>query len=76
MDNNIKEVRKTLVEANKEQYEHILNICRFTDKELNILSLKYQKGFTLIEIAENMNYSEINVKKMHNKILKKIEKAL
>ncbi|MEG1995792.1 MAG: sigma factor-like helix-turn-helix DNA-binding protein [Bacilli bacterium] len=72
----IKNARKAVTDANTEEYRHIIDLCKFTNREKDIIEMKYIKGFTHIEIGLEIGLSEATIKKCHNRILKKITRVL
>jgi DNA-binding NarL/FixJ family response regulator len=73
---------ENLKELNKKEYEHLVEICNFTDRQKEIFSLK-NRGFTTIQISmyEHKDYkylptSESTVKREWKRIKNKIIKNI
>jgi len=62
-----------LVEAYSKAEEIEAFIESLPDKEKELIKLRYQMNFNWNKVAEEMNYSESYVKKLHSKIFERSE---
>lgn len=60
----------------KTDYETLLNSANLTDLERDVCRMKYEKGWSLIQIGEELGYSESWMKRVHHNALKKLEKLI
>lgn len=57
------------------EYQHLIEVCPFTDEELEVLRLR-RKGKSRIEISMLLNISDRTVDRRISSIVKKIIKEL
>lgn len=51
-------------------------LCKLTSLEANIIILKWFYGFSLSEIAKQLDKTYFSVQRLHNRTIKKLEKLL
>lgn len=73
MDDLAKSVREQLIlMPDLERYLDIMSKVKLTDLERQVCDMKYLRGLTLITIGEELGYSESYMKRIHQRILRKI----
>lgn len=60
----------------RSEFNNLLEDSMLNDKEKLMLTMYYVQGKSLNYIADELGYSEIGIKKMHKRSLKKIEALL
>lgn len=69
--------RKKLVDiADVKTFNQVLDLVILTPEERKIMECKYLQGMSLLQIAFELNYTEVTICRKHQKILKKISKVL
>lgn len=69
--------RKKLVDiADLKTFNQVLDLVILTPEERKIIDMHYLQGKSLVEIAFELNYSEVTICRKHQKIIKKISSVL
>ena len=69
--------RKKLVDiADLKTFNQVLDLVILTPEERKIIDMHYLQGKSLVEIAFELNYSEVTICRKHQKIIKKISRVL
>ena len=69
--------RKKLVDiADIKTFNQVLDLVILTPEERKIMDLHYLQGKSLVEIAFELNYTEVTICRKHQKIIKKLSKVL
>ena len=55
-----------------ERYLDLMERAKLTEIERKVCDMKYLKGWRLIDIGEELGYSERQIKRAHQKALKKL----
>lgn len=73
MDDLAKQARRQLIDMpDLERYLEIMSKVKLTDTERQVCDMKYLRGLTLITIGEELGYSESHIKRIHQRVLRKI----
>ena len=70
------ETKRKIKEINKFEFKILIDKLMLSDIEEQMMVMIYLKHKTMNQIAYDLGYSEIRIKKMHQRILKKIAKFL
>lgn len=77
MESCIKLARRHIQDIpRKADYETLMDSANLTDLERMVCDYKYRRGWSLIQIGEELGYSESWMKKIHHHALKKLEKLI
>lgn len=63
------------MDFSKKEYDHLVEVCGFTDDELEVLDLK-RRGWYTADIAAELNISERTVKRRTQRIVNKIIRTI
>lgn len=73
MDDQTKEARRYLADIpDMERYLNLMSKVKLTDTEREVCDMKYLRGLGLISISEELGYSEAHIKRIHQRILRKL----
>ena len=73
MDDRRKSTRKQLTDMPLlESYLDLVHRAKLTDLERKLCDRKYLNGWTLIQIGEELGYSETHMKRVHRNALRKL----
>lgn len=73
MDGHRKEARRILTDIPEiDSYLDLIGKAKLTDLERKVCDMKYLRGWKLIDIGEELGYSERYMKKIHGKALRKL----
>ena len=76
MSSNHIKVRKSIKELEKSDFILLLDRMMLSSNEEQIMKLYYIKHKTMLQIADELGYSEAGVVKAHQRILKKISRII
>jgi DNA-directed RNA polymerase specialized sigma subunit len=76
MSSNHVETKRKLKSTEKSEFICLLDRLMLSDTEKQIMELLYIKHKSMVEIANNLGYSEAGIVKAHQRILKKISKII
>lgn len=77
MDGHRKTARQYLADIpTLESYYDLVEKVKLTDTERRLCDMKYLRGMSLIHIGEELGYSEIQMKRIHQKILRKLTRLI
>ena len=68
--------KKKVKGLGKKSFLNILGDLMLSEEEEQMMQLYYIGNKTMMQIAEQLGYSEIGIIKMHDRVLKKIAKVL
>lgn len=57
-------------------YSQLMDTAKLTPIERRVCDLKYLKDFSMITIGEELGYSESGIKKIHQRVLTKLQVVL
>lgn len=72
VEENIEQIKSTLAFKREQMLKLIALVQTFKGLDNQILKMKYISGFTLEEIAEELNYSESHIRKRHADLMRTI----
>lgn len=70
------EVKHKIKEESKSDFLNMLDELMLSEQEEQMMKMYYIKKLTMMQIADELGYSEIGIIKMHNRILNKIAKII
>ena len=76
MSSNHIKVRKSIKELEKSDFILLLDRMMLSSNEEQIMKLYYIKHKTMLQIADELGYSEAGVVKAHQRILKQISRII
>jgi len=77
MEDKCKQTRYCLKNiASISEYEALISKIKLTDIERRVCDLRYLNGMSMMQIGDQLHYSESGVKHIHRKVLRKICEAL
>ena len=73
MDDQNKQTRQHLTDIpSVERYLSLMERAKFTELERKVCDMKYLQGWRLIDIAEELGYCERQIRRVHQKALRKL----
>lgn len=77
MDQCRRITRRRIAELPRVQdYQSLMDNANLTEVERVVCDYKYRRGWSLIQIGEELGYSESGIKRIHLRALKKLEKLI
>lgn len=77
MDQCRRITRQRIAELPRVQdYQSLVDNANLTEVERTVCDYKYRRGWSLIQIGEELGYSESGIKRIHLRALKKLEKMI
>lgn len=73
MDDRQKITRQQIEDIpSMERYLNLMERAKLTELERRVCDMKYLQGWRLIDIGEELGYSERHIKRAHQKALRKL----
>ena len=77
MDQCRRITRQRIAELPRVQdYQSLMDNANLTEVERVVCDYKYHRGWSLIQIGEELGYSESGIKRIHLRAMKKLEKLI